>query len=240
MTGCRCGTAGNRYAELERSMEAELAKADVSVAAHCSAGHAAAAPPVCTVTAPDRSVVAVVVEEAGEDWQWALPTGTINSHSIAALAARGFAELAPIAPPAIVDCGPQLQVLAPNERLDCNVSDGRWVIATLRDDDEASAVKGLSSNPAASVRWFSVFSGLASSVGSRVAISGPASFRLELLSDPAAIVARRVGKLDAELTAASLALDGTADPGEDQEIQDDALDANPAAMLIDAKPALSP
>ncbi len=236
MTGCRCGKAGNRYAELERSMEGELAKAEVQAVARCRAGATAAAPPVCTVTAPDRSVVAVVVSEAGEDWQWALPARTINSHSVAALAAQGFAELAPTAPLAIVDCGPQLQVLAPTERLDCSVSDGRWVIATLRDDD----AKGPSAGPAPSVPWFAGFSSPAPSVGARAVISGPTGFRLELLSDPAAIVARRVGKLDAELTAASLALDGTADPGEDQEIQDDALDANPAAMLIDAKPALTP
>lgn len=234
LSGCRCGNAGNRYAELERSIEGELATADVTAVAHCRAGATAAAPPVCTVTAPDRSTVAVVVSEAGEDWHWALPPRTINSHSVAALAARGFADLAPTAPMAIVDCGPQLQVLAPSQRLDCSVSDGRWVIATLGDD----AADRLAAAP--TVTGFALFSGLASRVGWRAAISGPASFRLELLSDPAAIVARRVGRLDAELTAASLALDSTVDPGEDQEIQDDAtLDANPAAML-DAKPALSP
>ena len=212
MAGCRCGNAGNRYAELERSIEGELAKSDVIVLAHCGRGAAAAAPPVCTVTAPDRSVVAVVVSEAGEDWHWALPPRTVESHRVAALAARGFADLAPAAPIAIVDCGPQLQVLEPTERLECSVSDGRWVIATLRSDDAATDANGL--------------------------ISGPSGFWLELLSDPAAIAARCVGSLDSELTAASMALDSTADSGEDQEIQDDAsLDAK---LLVDAKPALSP
>ncbi|MBP9087019.1 MAG: hypothetical protein KBG15_12935 [Kofleriaceae bacterium] len=227
VTGCRCGTAANRFAELERSIEGELAKSAITVVAHCSPGVVAAGPPACTVTAPDRSTVVLVMGEAGDDWHWALPARTIDSHSVAALAVRGFSELAPTAPLAIVDCGPRLQVLEPSQRLDCSVSDGRWVIATL--GNEAGA-------PEAN----DVVTGPKNGANERTLGAGPA-FRLELLSDPAAIVARRVGRLDAELTAASLALDGTLDLGEDQEIPDTAtLDANPAVRLIDAKPTLSP
>lgn len=202
--GCRCGHGAQPYADLESDVQTVLAAQGLTVVAHCEAGVAAgsgtatSAPPACTITAPDGSHLALVINETADDWQWALPPRSVDSHAVATSAGAKYAELYPTVPTPGVLCGPQLRVLADDEQIDCDGPDGSHVLVTLVDT----------------------------------------TLRFEVLTDPAALAARRNAGHDAELVAASRALDSrettSEEAGEDGmaaagETGDAALDANPTS-----------
>lgn len=199
---CHCGHTTAPFVELERDVQTVLAAQGLVVVAHCEpgvavgSGSAVSVPPVCTITVPDGSHMALVINETADDWQWALPPRAVDSHAVANAAGANYAELYPTVPTPGVLCGPQLRVLADDELIDCEGPNGSHVLVTLVNT----------------------------------------TLRFEVLTDPAALAARRDGGHDADLVAASHALDSSDATGEEDgmagtgENGDAGVDANPTSM----------